>query len=176
MVTTPRRRLAEPRPPASVPIPPTSGHGHSHRIPRPPGPPGAAGPGAWRLPAGHPAGPVRDGPVSAAALAGLTSSSLFTRVSPGPSAPEGALVMRQFPPRECPGWWPGTAVGREEARALLTGPPFRLGSRGAQRQRGPVLGRVLDFLRRAAPGPVEGTPGGPRRPPGPAGPGREPPR
>ena len=54
--------------------------------------------------------------------------------------------MRQFPPRECPAWWPGTAVGREEARALLTAPPFRLGSRGGQRQRGRILGQVLDWL------------------------------
>ena len=84
--------------------------------------------------------------MSATAPAGLTSSSLFTRVSPGPSAPEGAQVMRQFPPRECPGWWPGTAVGREEARALLTAPPFRLGSRGGQQQRGRILGQVLDWL------------------------------
>jgi ketosteroid isomerase-like protein len=54
--------------------------------------------------------------------------------------------MRQFPARECPGWWPGTAVGREEARALLTAPPFRLGSRGGQQQRGRILGQVLDWL------------------------------
>ena len=84
--------------------------------------------------------------MSAAAPAGLTSSSLFTRVCPGPSAPDGALVMRQFPPRERPGWWPGTAVGREEARALLTAPSFRLGSRGGQQQRGRILGQVLDWL------------------------------
>ena len=84
--------------------------------------------------------------MSVTAPAGLTSSSLFTRVCPGPSAPEGAQVMRQFPPRECPGWWPGTAVGREEARALLTAPPFRLGSRGGQQQRGRILGQVLDWL------------------------------
>ena len=84
--------------------------------------------------------------MSTTAPARLTSSSLFTRVRPGPSAPEGAQVMRQFPPRECPGWWPGTAVGREEARALLTGPPFRLGSRGGQQQRGRILGQVLDWL------------------------------
>jgi hypothetical protein len=84
--------------------------------------------------------------VSATAPAGLTSSSLFTRVCPGLSAPEGAQVMRQFPPRQCPGWWPGTAVGRQEARALLTAPPFRLGSRGSQQQRGRILGQVLDWL------------------------------
>ena len=84
--------------------------------------------------------------MSAAAPAGLRSSSLFTRVCPGSSAPGGAQVMRQFPPRECPGRWPGTAVAREEARALLTAPPFRLGSRGGQRQRGRILGQVLDWL------------------------------
>jgi hypothetical protein len=83
--------------------------------------------------------------VSTAAPAGLASSSLFTRVSPG-SAPEGAQVMRQFPPRERAAWWPGTAVGAEEARALLTAPPFRLGSRGGQQQRGRVLGQVLHWL------------------------------
>ena len=114
--------------------------------------------------------------MSAAAPAGLTSSSLFTRVCPGPSAPDGAQVMRQFPPRERPGWWPGTAVGREEARALLTAPPFRLGSRGGQQQRGRILGQVLDWLggqpggtwqeRWAASGAGQAGAAGARSPPG----------
>jgi Phage integrase family len=74
------------------------------------------------------------------------SSVLFTRVPPGPAAPEGAQVMRQFPPRPCPGRWPGTMLDREQASAMLLAPPFRMDSRGGQRQRSRCLGLILDWL------------------------------
>ena len=74
------------------------------------------------------------------------SSVLFTRVPPGPAAPEGAQVMRQFPPRPRPGRWPGTMLDREQASAMLLAPPFRMESRGGRRQRSRCLGLILDWL------------------------------
>jgi integrase len=73
-------------------------------------------------------------------------SFLFTRVPPGPAAPEGSLVMRQFPPRPRLDSWPATMLDREQASALLLARPFRLESRGGQRQRARCLGQVLDWL------------------------------
>ena len=54
--------------------------------------------------------------------------------------------MRQFPPRPCPGRWPGTRLDREQASRVLLAPPFRLENRGGQRQRSRSLGTVLDWL------------------------------
>ena len=76
----------------------------------------------------------------------LAPSLLFTRVPPGPAAPEGAQVMRQFPPRPRPDSCPAAILDREQASALLLAPPFRLESRGGQRQRSRCLGQVLDWL------------------------------
>jgi hypothetical protein len=84
--------------------------------------------------------------VTGSALAGLSPSFLFTRVPPGPAAPEGAQVMRQFPPRPRPDRWPGTVLEREQASALLLAPPFRLENGNGQRQRSRSLGQVLDWL------------------------------
>ena len=84
--------------------------------------------------------------MNGSAPAGLAASFLFTRVPPGPAAPEGAQVMRQFPPRSCPDRWPGAVLDREQASALLLAPPFCLESRGGQRQRSRSLGQVLDWL------------------------------
>ena len=67
--------------------------------------------------------------MSGSALAGLSPSFLFTRVPPGPDAPEGAQVMRQFPPRPCRDRWPGTVLDRKQASAVLLAPPFRLEAR-----------------------------------------------
>jgi Phage integrase family len=84
--------------------------------------------------------------VNGSAPARLPASFLFTRVPPGPAAPEGAQVMRQFPPRPCPDRWPGTVLDREQASAVLLAPPFRLENRNGQRQRSRSLGQVLDWL------------------------------
>lgn len=84
--------------------------------------------------------------MTGSALAGLSPSLLFTRVPPGPAAPEGAQVMRQFPPRPRPDRWPGTVLDREQASALLLAPPFRLENGNGQRQRSRSLGQVLDWL------------------------------
>jgi len=84
--------------------------------------------------------------VSGSAPAGLASSFLFTRVLPGPAAPEGAQVMRQFPPRPRPDRWPGTALDREQVSALLLASPFCLENRAGQRQRSRSLEQVLDWL------------------------------
>ena len=84
--------------------------------------------------------------MSGSVLAGPASSFLFTRVPPGPDAPEGAQVMRQFPPRPCPDRWPGTVLDREQASAVLLAPPFRLENRNGQRQRSRSLRQVLDWL------------------------------
>jgi hypothetical protein len=84
--------------------------------------------------------------VSGSAPAGLASSFLFTRVPPGPAAPEGAQVLRQFPPQPRPDRWPRTALDRAQASALLLAPPFRLESRAGQRQRSRSLEQVLDWL------------------------------
>ena len=124
-----------------------------------PAPPAAAG-NRGRLPGGNAAGPVRDDLVSGGAPAGLASSFLFTRVPPGPAAPEGAQVMRQFPPRPRPGRWPGTVLDREQASALLLAPPFRLESRGGQRQRSRMPGAGAGLAGRPARRHVAGTLGG----------------
>ena len=50
------------------------------------------------------------------------------------------------PPRPCPDRWPTTTLDREQASALLLAAPFRVESRGAQRQRARCLGQVLDWL------------------------------
>ena len=84
--------------------------------------------------------------MNGSAPARLSASFLFTRVPPGPAAPEGAQVMRQFPPRPCPDRWPGTVLDREQASAVLLAPPFRLENRNGQRQRSRSLGQVLDWL------------------------------
>jgi hypothetical protein len=84
--------------------------------------------------------------VSGSALPMAGPSFLFTRVPPGPAAPEGSLVMRQFPPRPRLDSWPATMLDREQASALLLAPPFRLDSHGGQRQRARSLGQVLDWL------------------------------
>ena len=55
-------------------------------------------------------------------------------------------MMRQFPPRPHPGRWPGAALDREQASAMLLAPPFRMESRGGQRQRSRCLGLILDWL------------------------------
>jgi integrase-like protein len=55
-------------------------------------------------------------------------------------------VMRQFPPRPHPGRWPGATLDREQASAMLLAPPFRMESRGGQRQRSRCLGLILDWL------------------------------
>jgi hypothetical protein len=89
---------------------------------------------------------------SGSATPGLVPSALFTRVSPGPAAPEGATAMRQFPPRLAPDEWPGTVLGRDGASELLLAPPFRLGNRAGQRGRARSLRNVLNWL--------EGQPGG----------------
>ena len=83
---------------------------------------------------------------------GLVPSAVFTRVSPGPAAPEGATAMRQFPPRPVPDEWPGTILSRDEASELLLAPPFRLGNRAGQRGRARSLRNVLNWL--------DGQPGG----------------
>jgi Phage integrase family len=80
------------------------------------------------------------------APAGLAPSSVFTRVRPGPAAPEGAQVMRQFPPRSTRGQWPGTILSREDASELLLAPPFRLDSKGGQQSRSRSLRQALDWL------------------------------
>jgi integrase len=84
--------------------------------------------------------------VNGSAPARLSASFLFTRVPPGPAAPEGAQVMRQFPPRRCPDRWPGTVLDREQASAVLLASPFCLENRNGQRQRSRSLGQVLDWL------------------------------
>jgi hypothetical protein len=86
------------------------------------------------------------------APAGLAPSSVFTRVRPGPAAPEGAQVMRQFPPRSSRGQWPGAILSREDASELLLALPFRLDSKGGQRSRSRGLRQALDWL--------DGQPGG----------------
>ena len=76
-----------------------------------------------------------------------TSSVLFTRVPPGPAAPEGAQVMRQFPPRPGAERLAGDQAGPGAGIARLLAPPFRAGQpRAAQRQRSRGLGQVLDWL------------------------------
>jgi hypothetical protein len=84
--------------------------------------------------------------VSGSALPVAGPSFLFTRVPPGPAAPEGSLVMRKFPPRPRLDSWPATMLDRELASALLLASPFRLESSGGQRQRARCLGQVLDWL------------------------------
>ena len=56
--------------------------------------------------------------MNGSAPARLSASFLFTRVPPGPAAPEGAQVMRQFPPRPCPDRWPGTVLDREQQEVI----------------------------------------------------------
>ena len=146
------------------------------RVPRPPGAAGAAAPRSRRLPAGHAAGPVRDGPVSGTAPAGLASSFLFTRVPSRPCRPGGragdAAVPAQAMPRPVAGdrSWTGS-----RRRALLR--PRRSGwAAGAGSGSGPrSLGQVLDWLAGspAAPGRNAGRPRGAGQA-GPAG-GRSPP-
>jgi hypothetical protein len=91
-------------------------------------------------------------PVSGSTSPGLAPSALFTRVSPGPAAPQGAAAMRQFPPRPVPDEWPRTILSRDEASELLLAPPFRLDNLAGQRGRGRSLRNVLNWL--------EGQPGG----------------
>src|SRR5262249_61610940 len=93
-------------------------------IPCPPGTAGAAAAAGngGRLPGGDAAGPVRDALVNGSAPAGLAASFLFTRVPPGPAAPEGAQAMRQLPPRPSPDRRPGTLPDRRRAPAPLPRP------------------------------------------------------
>jgi hypothetical protein len=68
----------------------------------------------------------------------------LTRVCDGVVVPEASQLIRQFPPRPCPGLWPATALDREQVSGLLLADPFPLDSYEAQRQRAASLKRVLD--------------------------------